>query len=185
MAKDGSLMQWVDRLIGGRALEAEVEELLHGFRLADDLVRLREASGLSQRQLAQRLGISQPAVAKIESGRAANLQLRTLLRIVTVLGDVSDPKLPPASVDLMILVDVYHELEFPREMGQAMVKALKPGGRIALVEYRAEDPDVPIKEVHKMSVAQARKEMSALGLAWVSTDSKTLPWQHLIIFVKK
>ncbi len=79
-------MNWVDRLVGGRALEAEVEEALHGFRLADDLVRLREARGLSQRALAQRLGISQPAVAKIESGRAANLQLRTLLRIVTVLG---------------------------------------------------------------------------------------------------
>ena len=105
--------------------------------------------------------------------------------VIPVLGDVSDPKLPPASVDLIIMVDVYHELEFPREMGQAMVKALKPGGRIALVEYRAEDPDVPIKEVHKMTVAQAQKEMSALGLAWVSTDSRTLPWQHLIIFAKK
>ena len=86
MAKDGSLMNWVDSLVGGRALEAEVDEALHEFRLADDLVRLREARGLSQRALAQRLGISQPAVAKIESGRATNLQLRTLLRIVTVLG---------------------------------------------------------------------------------------------------
>jgi transcriptional regulator with XRE-family HTH domain len=86
MAKNGSLMNWVDSLVGERKLEAKVDEALHEFRLADDLVRLREARGLSQRALAQRLGISQPAVAKIESGRATNLQLRTLLRIVTVLG---------------------------------------------------------------------------------------------------
>lgn len=104
--------------------------------------------------------------------------------IVTVQGGVADPKLPANSIDLMLLVDVYHEFSYPKEMGEAMVKALKPGGRIALVEYRGEDPTVPIKEFHKMTEAQAKKEMAAVGLSWVSTDSKTLPWQHLMIFAK-
>lgn len=104
--------------------------------------------------------------------------------IVTVHGGVADPKLPPNSIDLILLVDVYHEFSYPREMGEAMVRALKPGGRIALAEYRAEDPSVPIKEFHKMTEAQAKKEMAAVGLRWVSTDSTSLPWQHLMIFTK-
>lgn len=104
--------------------------------------------------------------------------------IVTVQGGVADPKLPANSIDVILLVDVYHEFSYPREMGQAMVSALKPGGRIALVEYRGEDASVPIKEFHKMTEAQAKKEMAAVGLTWVSTDSKSLPWQHLMIFSK-
>jgi ubiquinone/menaquinone biosynthesis C-methylase UbiE len=104
--------------------------------------------------------------------------------IVTVQGGVGDPKLPANSIDLILLVDVYHEFAYPREMAMAMVRALKPGGRIALVEYRGEDPTVPIKEFHKMTEAQARKEMAAVGLKWVSTDSTSLPWQHLMIFTK-
>jgi SAM-dependent methyltransferase len=101
--------------------------------------------------------------------------------IVTVLGDIADPKLPAHSLDLILMVDAYHEFSFPREMGLAMVRGLKPGGRIALVEYRGEDPSVPIKDLHKMTEAQAKKEMSALGLTWQSTD-ETLPWQHLMFF---
>lgn len=104
--------------------------------------------------------------------------------VVPVLGGIVDPMLPANSIDLMLLVDVYHEFSYPREMGQAMVRALKPGGRIALVEYRGEDPNVPIKNMHRMTVAQAKKEMAAVGLAWVSTDSRTLPWQHVMIFAK-
>jgi SAM-dependent methyltransferase len=101
--------------------------------------------------------------------------------IVTVLGDIADPRLPAHSLDLILMVDAYHEFSFPREMGLAMVRALKPDGRIALVEYRGEDPSVPIKDLHKMTEAQAKKEMSALGLTWQSTD-ETLPWQHLMFF---
>jgi ubiquinone/menaquinone biosynthesis C-methylase UbiE len=104
--------------------------------------------------------------------------------IVTVLGDVADPKLPANAIDLILIVDAYHEFSFPREMGQAMVRALRPGGRIALVEYRGEDPSVPIKELHKMTEVQAKKEMSALGLTWQRTD-ESLPWQHLMFFQKK
>jgi predicted methyltransferase len=79
---------------------------------------------------------------------------------------------------------VYHELEYPYEVMQSVVKALKPGGRVALVEYRKEDPGVPIKEVHKMSELQIIKEMAAVGLQHVQTI-ETLPIQHVAIFVKR
>jgi ubiquinone/menaquinone biosynthesis C-methylase UbiE len=103
--------------------------------------------------------------------------------VVTILGTVANTRLPVASVDLILLVDAYHEFSHPREMGQSMFRALKPGGRIALVEYREEDPTVPIKPLHKMSEAQAKKEMEALGLQWQETRT-SLPQQHLILFAK-
>jgi ubiquinone/menaquinone biosynthesis C-methylase UbiE len=103
--------------------------------------------------------------------------------VVTVLGTITDPKLPADSLDLILLVDAYHEFSFPREMGEAMVRALKPSGRIALVEYRGEDSSIPIKDLHKMTEAQARKEMAALGLTWQRTN-ESLPWQHVMLFRK-
>ena len=98
-----------------------------------------------------------------------------------LLGAIDDPKLAPASVDLVLMVDVYHELSHPREMMTAIVRALKPGGRVALVEYRAEDSSVAILAAHKMSEAQAVKEMQAVGLRWKQTV-RGLPWQHLMLF---
>jgi len=100
-----------------------------------------------------------------------------------VLGTIADPGLAPTSVDLALLVDVYHEFSHPREMMLAIARALKPGGRVALVEYRAEDASVPIKRLHKMSERQAIEEMNAVGLAWVETTN-VLPWQHLMSFRK-
>ena len=112
-------------------------------------------------------------------------QGETALRNVEpVLGTLDDPKLPPASVDLALLVDVYHEFSYPREMMLAIARALKPGGRVALVEYRAEDPRVPIKRLHKMSERQAIEEMNAVGLLWMETRA-VLPWQHLMFFRKR
>jgi ubiquinone/menaquinone biosynthesis C-methylase UbiE len=112
-----------------------------------------------------------------------SMKSQNILNVVPVLGSEKDPKLPPASLDLIIMVDVYHELEYPAEMLRAMVAALKPKGRIAFVEFREEDANVPIKAVHKMSEAQIRKEASAFGLQWQRT-SKALPWQHVVIFQK-
>ena len=101
-----------------------------------------------------------------------------------VLGTVEDPKLPDASVDTILLVDVYHEFDFPYEMTRAMIKALKPGGRLVFVEYRGEDPEVPIKPLHKMTVAQVRKEMSVHPIVFEQTIA-SLPRQHIIVFRKR
>jgi SAM-dependent methyltransferase len=103
--------------------------------------------------------------------------------VKAVLGDVKDPKLPAGSVDLALLVDVYHEFDYPYEMIHAICASLKPGGRIAFIEFRGEDPKVPIKLLHKMTELQVRKEMSVQPLEWVET-SEVLPWQHIIIFRK-
>jgi ubiquinone/menaquinone biosynthesis C-methylase UbiE len=106
---------------------------------------------------------------------------RNLTNVTGVLGTIQDPKLPAGSVDLVLMVDVYHEFDHPFEMMRGICKALKPGGRVVFVEFRAEDPKVPIKEVHKMSAAQVRKEMTAQPLQWEETI-ETLPWQHVIVF---
>ena len=99
------------------------------------------------------------------------------------LGTITDPKLPPESVDLAIMVDVYHEFSHPYEMMQNICRALKTGGRVAFVEYRAEDRSVPIKRLHKMSELQVIKEATPHPLVWVETLDD-LPWQHVIIFEK-
>jgi precorrin-6B methylase 2 len=108
---------------------------------------------------------------------------RGITNVEPVLGAVADPKLPVAGVDLILMVDVYHEFEFPYEMTVAMLKALKPGGRLVFVEYRLEDPEVPIKLVHKMSEKQVKKEMEIHPVRWVETIG-ILPRQHIIIFKK-
>ena len=103
--------------------------------------------------------------------------------IETVQGTITDINVAPDTVDLILIVDAYHEFSHPREMGESMVEALKPGGRIALVEYRQEDPSVPIKFLHKMTEDQAKKEMAAIGLTWIETKD-VLPQQHLMFFEK-
>ena len=112
------------------------------------------------------------------------LAAENIFNVKPVLGTITDPKLPRASVDLILMVDVYHEFDHPFEMVAAMCQSLKPGGRIVFVEFRGEDPNVPIKLVHKMTEAQVRKEMSLHPLDWVETIG-TLPQQHIIVFRKK
>jgi protein-L-isoaspartate O-methyltransferase len=103
--------------------------------------------------------------------------------VVPVRGTVSDPKLPADTVDLILMVDVYHEFSQPYEMTTAMVKSLKVGGQLVFVEYRLEDPKVPIKLVHKMSERQVMKEMAPHPLRHLRTVN-VLPWQHIIVFEK-
>jgi SAM-dependent methyltransferase len=103
--------------------------------------------------------------------------------IETVLATETDCKLPAESIDLALFVDVYHELLYPIETMACISRALKSGGQIALVEFRAEDPGVPIRPQHKMSEAQIKKEASLLGLQWIATIS-SLPWQHLVLLKK-
>jgi ubiquinone/menaquinone biosynthesis C-methylase UbiE len=104
-----------------------------------------------------------------------------ITNIQPVLGTVIDPKLPEGSVDLVLLVDVYHEFSHPEQMLAAIHTSLKPTGRVALVEFRAEDPAVPIKPLHKMSKAQIMKEFPPNGFKLVEEFDK-LPWQHLMFF---
>ncbi len=100
-----------------------------------------------------------------------------------ILGSETDPHLPLNSIDLALMVDAYHEFAYPYEMMQHLVAALKPGGRVVLVEYRGENPLVLIKGLHKMTQRQVKKEMQAIGLVWQETQN-FLPQQHLMIFQK-
>ncbi|MGN6493476.1 MAG: class I SAM-dependent methyltransferase [Agriterribacter sp.] len=101
-----------------------------------------------------------------------------------VKGTATSPDLPAGAIDLAIMVDVYHELEYPREMIQAIKKALKPGGKILFIEYRGEDPSIPIKALHKMTVAQLNKEMEANGFR-LFYKGDFLPIQHFLLYEVK
>lgn len=115
-----------------------------------------------------------------------NARQRGLNNIIPIKGSQKSPALAPQSVDLVIMVDVYHEFEFPYEIMLEISNAIRPGGRLVFVEYRMEDPTVPIKLVHKMTQAQVKKEMSeqAFGLTYRETID-VLPWQHIIVFNKQ
>lgn len=108
---------------------------------------------------------------------------RNIANIEGVLGQVDDPNLELNSIDAAIMVDAYHEFSHPFEMINGIYEALKPGGRIFLLEYRGEDASVPIRPLHKMTEEQVVKEMSVFGLEWTDTLD-FLPWQHMMIFTK-
>lgn len=124
----------------------------------------------------------QPEMIKMLTDRAKRDKVTN---VEAVQGTEKDPKLKAASVDLILMVDVYHEFAFPYEMTEKMVAALKPGGRMVFVEFRLEDDAVPIKLVHKMSERQVIKEMGEFPELTHSKTVGTLPWQHIIIFTKK
>ena len=120
----------------------------------------------------------EPAMLEAIAQRA---QREHVSNVATVRSSAQDPNLAPGSVDLLFMVDVYHELEYPYEMMTKVRTALKRGGRVALIEYRAEDPEVAIKPLHKMTERQVRREMQAAGFKHVKTV-RTLPLQHLLVF---
>ncbi len=122
----------------------------------------------------------QPEMLAIIERRKKQLNVENVVPLRSV---ETDAKLEANSVDVALMVDVYHEFSFPREMMLSVVKALRPGGRVVQIEYRGEDPNIPIKRLHKMTVAQARKEMAAVGLVWKETKS-FLPQQHFIVHEK-
>jgi ubiquinone/menaquinone biosynthesis C-methylase UbiE len=123
----------------------------------------------------------QPQMLQILGRRLAQ---RNIMNVTLVQGTIDDPKLDPASVDLEIMVDVYHELSQPQAMLRRLRAALKPGGRLVLLEYRKEDPTIPIKFEHKMSVAEAKMELEAEGFTLAKVD-EALPRQHILIFTPK
>jgi ubiquinone/menaquinone biosynthesis C-methylase UbiE len=111
------------------------------------------------------------------------LERERIGNVEVVLGTTTDPRLPRASLDLALMVDVYHEFSEPQAMLRQIREALKPGGRLVLLEYRAEDPRVPIRPEHKMTIAQAKLEVEAEGFA-LTTVNNDLPWQHVLIFTR-
>ena len=120
----------------------------------------------------------QPEMLKLLRNRTEKAGVET---IIPILGSLHDPRLPKGQVDLILLVDVYHEFSHPEHMLTAMRKALAPHGVIVLLEYRAEDPEVPIKPLHKMSKRQIMKELPANGFKLVK-EFDGLPWQHMMFF---
>ena len=120
----------------------------------------------------------QPEMLEFLAKRAVELKVAN---VVPHQGGVDDLRLPPASLDAALLVDAYHEFSHPQEMLASLRRALKPGGRIILLEFRAEDERVPIKPLHKMTEAQARLELEGAGFRFVS-NRRQLPWQHFMVF---
>lgn len=179
---------WLER--PEREEEERLSELVHQLKLQPGQViaDIGAGSGVITMKMAEKVGDTGKVFAvdiqqEMLDLLGDKLQNRKIQNIELVLSTEKSPRLEPESIDLALMVDVYHELEYPFEMMLELSRALKPGGRIALVEYRREDPEVPIKLVHKMTEAQVKKEIGQpeFGLKWKETVG-TLPRQHLVIF---
>jgi SAM-dependent methyltransferase len=180
---------WLER--PEREKEEQPAKLIELLKLkeGDVVADVGAGSGYLSFRLAERVGDKGKVYAEDIQPEMLDLirkkmKDKKVANVEPVLGTLTDPKLPAEGVDLILLVDVYHEFDHPYEMTDAMVKALKPGGRLVFVEYRLEDPDVPIKTVHKMSEKQVVKEMGPHPLKHLRTLD-VLPWQHVLIFEKK
>ena len=162
-----------------------VLKIAKGAAVAD----IGAGSGYITERLAARVGPAgtvfandvQPQMLELLARRLAR---RKIANVTLVQGTLDDPKLPPASVDLELMVDVYHEFSQPQAMLRHLRDALKPGGRMVLLEYRKEDPSIPIRPEHKMSVAEAKLEVEAEGFTLSKVD-ESLPRQHILIFTAK
>lgn len=181
-------MDWLSR--PERIQEENPQEMLDQLKLKDGMVvcDLGSGDGYHTLQMAPKVGPTGKVVAvDIQPQMLQELSRRMAANkignIDTILGDLWDPKLQAESIDLVLMVDVYHEFSHPVQMLSAIRKALKPTGRIALVEFRAEDPTVLIRPEHKMSKVQILKEYQDNGFR-VASEYDKLPWQHLMFMEK-
>ena len=178
---------WLER--PERERQERTDLLIAGLNLSEDFVvaDIGAGTGYFSFPVAQRVPQGRVLSVDIQPEMLALIEQRkareNVANLETILGEEDDPKLPNNEIDLAFIVDAYHEFSFPREMGERLKEALTPGGQLVLVEYRAEDPRVPIKPLHKMSEKQVKQEMAAIGLTWVRTESY-LPQQHVLIFQK-
>ncbi len=179
---------WLDR--PERESEENVEGALEaiGIKKGSTVAEIGAGTGYVSIKMARRVGPSGTVYANdIQREMLArlkeNAQKAGVANIQTVLGTDTDPQLPAGKMDLIILVDVYHELAQPQKMLDAMRSELKPDGRLVLLEYRKEDPSIPILPEHKMTVAEAKTEVEAEGFK-LSNVLETLPRQHILIFTK-
>lgn len=160
-------------------------DLKPGMTVAD----VGAGSGYYSWRIAERVGAGGTVYAvdiQPEMVRLLQQQMtqRGAANVKAILGTSTDPRLPAATLDLALMVDVYHELEYPYEMLASITRALKPGGRLVFVEFKGNDPTVPIKPLHTLTEAQVRKEAAVQPLEWEKTVSN-LPWQHVIVFRKR
>lgn len=181
-------IEWLER--PEREFEENTTTLIKNLQLQPgmNVADIGAGSGYHSRLISKKIGKGKVYAVDVEPIMLVYLKQRiaqeNLQNIVPVLGTISTVSLPNESVDMMLLVDVYHEFSHPYEMVQSMFNALKPNGKLVLVEFRAEDESVPIKTIHKMSEAQAVKELKAVGFR-LEKNMKNLPWQHCMIFRKK
>jgi SAM-dependent methyltransferase len=179
---------WLER--PERESEENVEGALDaiGLRPGMTVAEVGAGTGYVALRMAKRVGPGgkvyandlQPEMLSLLRDNATKVGIAN---VQTVLGSETDPKLPPGQIDLIILVDVYHEFSQPQKMLQGIRRALKPDGRLVQLEYRKEDPNVPILPDHKMSVAEAKTEVEAEGFK-LEPVIETLPRQHILIYTK-
>ena len=179
---------WLER--SQREKEENVSNLVQnmGIKPNDTIADIGAGSGyhafrmapLAKRGLVYAVDIQTEMLMAIENTKETN----NIKNIKTILGSEKSVYLPKNSVDKILMVDVYHEFSFPIEMIKSIKSALKPNGQLFLIEYRGEDPNVPIKRIHKMTEKQAVKEMEAAGFK-LKINIDNLPWQHCMVFVKK
>ena len=180
-------IDWLERR--DREKEERTDLVVEGMELAPDAVvaDIGAGSGHFTFRISPRVPKGRVLAVDIQPEMLSVLEQRSQQQrktnVEAVQGSKSDPNLEPESVDAVLMVDAYHEFSHPNEMMQSIFYALKQGGKIYLLEYRGEDPDVPIKPLHKMTQAQAIKEMEAVGLKHLRTDD-FLPWQHFMVFEK-
>jgi ubiquinone/menaquinone biosynthesis C-methylase UbiE len=180
--------RWLER--PEREREEHTAEMIRSLKLkpGDQVADIGVGTGYIARRISKVIG-SKGTIFGVDiqpemlAHLAKNMKDAGITNVKGVLGTFSDPKLPPNSMDLVIMVDVYHEFSHPYEMMAGIVKGLKVGGRIAFVEYRGEDPKVLIKRLHKMTEAQVKKEAALFPLKYVETYKK-LPQQHVVFFEK-
>ncbi len=178
---------WLER--PERERQERTDLLINNLPLADNFVvaDIGAGTGYFSMPVARKVPEGKVLAVDIQPEMLAIIEQRSeqlgIENVEAVMGSVTNPNLPANGVDLAFIVDAYHEFSHPLEMGQNIVQALKPGGQLVLIEYRSEDPRVPIKRLHKMSEAQAKEEMMAIGLEWVTTED-FLPQQHFMVFRK-
>lgn len=178
---------WLER--PSRSLQEQPHRAVDALNLDADAVvaDIGAGTGYMSFKLAEQVPQGQVMAVDIQPEMLELLEAEQAERGITnvkpVLGAPQTPRLNPETIDLALMVDAYHEFEYPREMMQGLVATLKPGGRVVLAEYRAENPLILIKKHHKMSEMQVKREMAAVGLEWLKTE-EFLPQQHLIFFQK-